>query len=217
VALGLPELGRDELVYNSAVIQHRNIVLARHRKIYLPTYGIFDEARYFARGRDGPSVSVLPSGWKVGILICEDFWHPGLLYLLAIQGVDLILVMAAAPGSGEPDAQPASGGAPSLFSSPSRWSLLARAAAFQYGVYLALANRAGVEEGLVFAGGSLLVDPSGEIVARGPQGGPGTLEAQLSRASLRQSRTPSSHLRDEDPGLMVRALQALPPTDGEAP
>lgn len=209
LAFGLPERGRDELVYNTALIQHRGRILGRHRKVYLPTYGIFDEARYFSRGRAAPPVVELPSGWRVALLVCEDFWHPGLLYLAAMRGADAILVLSAAPGRGQPDRDGGSRETPARFSSPDRWILLARAAAVQYGVYLVLANRAGVEEGLSFAGGSVVVEPSGDILREAPQGIPATLDLELSRDALRGARTPSSHLRDEDPHYMARALQAI--------
>jgi len=215
LALGLAERGRDELVYNTAVLQHQNQLLARHRKVYLPTYGLFDEARYFGRGREAPPVADLPSGWRVGLLVCEDFWHPALLYLLAIQGADLILVLSAAPGRGDPTGPSGKGEySEPLFASPATWSLLARTAAIQYGVFLALANRAGVEGGLSFAGGSMVVDPTGEILATAPQGKTGTIEVALTRRALRGARTPYAHLRDEDPAYLARTLTRLLETEG---
>jgi len=209
VALGLPERGMDELVYNTAVIQHRNQILAKHRKVYLPTYGLFDEARYFGRGRDAPPVVTLPSGWRVGLLICEDFWHPGLIYLLAIQGADVVLVLSAAPGRGDPGEAGEEEETPLLFSSPDTWTLLAQSAAVQYGIYMVLANRGGVEEGLTFAGGSMVVDPEGRVLAQAPHADPGTLEVCLTRQALRGARTPYAHLRDEDPEYLSRALAGI--------
>jgi predicted amidohydrolase len=216
VLLGLPERGEDELVYNSALLIHHHRILAKHRKVYLPTYGPFDEGRYFAPGRDAPPVTTIPPGWRVGILICEDFWHPALHYLLAVQGAHVVVVLSAAPGRGSPDEpshtqaeaeNPAP--APALFSSPERWVLLARAAALQYGVFVVLANRAGVEEGVTFAGGSVVVSPEGRVLARAPQGDPAALGCTLPREQLRQARTPYAHLRDEDPGYLWRALGRL--------
>ena len=160
-----------------------------------------------APARGYPAVVTLPSGWRVGLLVCEDFWHPALLYLLAMKGADLILVMAAAVGRGDPaGASPEAG---PLFSSPATWTLLSRAAALQYGVFLVLANRAGVEEGLTFAGESLVVSPLGGILARAPQAEPWTLDVTLSRLELRRSRSPYAHLRDDDPAYLLRALQGL--------
>jgi predicted amidohydrolase len=210
MALGFPERGDDELVYNTVAVFHGRRVLAAHRKVYLPTYGPFDEGRFFARGRRPPPVVALPTGWRVGLLVCEDFWHPGLLYLLAVQGVDLVLVLAAAPGRGDPSTGE-EGLEPGfdLFSSSGTWTLLARTAAIQYGCFLAIANRAGVEEGVTFAGESVVVAPDGAILGRAPQGEPAVLEAKLSRRLLRRARTPYAHLRDEDPDYLLRALEKL--------
>ena len=216
VVFGLPERGEDELVYNTAVVVHEGRVLLKHRKVYLPTYGLFDESRYYAAGREAPGVTTLPGGWKVGLLICEDLWHPALLYLLAIQGVEVIVVLAAAPGRGDPGAfagdSPPGAEADSpgpLFSSTASWSLLARTAALQYGVFVVIGNRGGVEEGVTFAGESLVVGPDGALLARAPQREPAVLEASLSRGTLRRARTPYAHLRDEDPDFLLRALLAL--------
>jgi len=225
VALGLPERGEDELVYNTAVILHENRVLSLHRKIYLPTYGMFDEGRYFAPGRTPPRVAVLPSGWKVGLLVCEDLWHPSLVYLLAIQGVEAVLVLAAAPGRGQPgegedredhDGGTGTGPSPSfppgprsLFSSQASWTLLARTAAMQYGVFVVIANRAGVEEGVTFAGESTVVAPDGTILGRAPQAEPSVVEVSLHRRDLRRARSPFAHLRDEDPHFLRRALDLV--------
>jgi predicted amidohydrolase len=178
--------------------------------VYLPTYGMFDEGRYFAPGREPPPVIRLPSGWRVGVMVCEDFWHPSLAYLLALQAADVILVLAAAPGRGEP------GDPRALFASTEPWLLLARAAAVQYGVYVVIANRVGVEGGITFAGESLVVSPTGEVLASAPQGEPWTLNVTLTRGVLRRSRTPFSHLRDEDPSFLRRALESLEGgSDGE--
>jgi predicted amidohydrolase len=216
VVMGLPERGEDELVYNSALLVHDRRILAKHRKVYLPTYGPFDEGRYFAPGREAPPVASISIGWRVGILICEDFWHPALHYLLAVQEADVVVVLSAAPGRGSPEMLSETEAEPenahpkqALFSSPDRWVLLARAAALQYGVFLVLANRAGAEEGVTFAGDSVVVSPKGNVLARAPQAGPAVLDCTLPREELRQARTPYAHLRDEDPGFLWRALGRL--------
>ena len=218
VAVGFPERGGDELVYNTSVVVYENRILAKHRKVYLPTYGLFDESRYYAAGREAPPVTTLPTGWKVGLLICEDFWHPSLIYLLATQGAEVVLVQSAAPGRGEPPPETdeeliggrgSSCGSPPLFASTANWMLLARTAALQYGLFLVLANRGGVEEGVTFAGGSTLVGPDGKILAQAPQAEPAVLELSLSREALRRARNPYAHLRDEDPDYLRRALDTL--------
>src|SRR5687768_10071653 len=133
VAVGYAEQGTDGLIYNGAAVIADEVV-HNHRKLYLPTYGMFDEGRYFGRG-DRVSAFEL-NGWRLGILICEDFWHPALAYLLACQQVDALVVMAAAPGRGVWE-----GGEFGPFASSDVWERIARVTAQLHGIYVALCNR----------------------------------------------------------------------------
>ena len=99
VVVGLVDLGLDGVPYNAAVHVRDGAPLFRHRKVYLPTYGMFDEGRFFGRGARVEAYEP-GGGWRAGVLICEDFWHPALMYLAAIQGVHLLMIQAAAPGRG---------------------------------------------------------------------------------------------------------------------
>ena len=198
--VGLPELGEDGVVYNTLAHIGTGRVLHRHRKRYLPTYGMFDEMRWFGRGS---AVEAYPwQGWSVGQLICEDFWHPALTYLLAVQGVNLLLVAAAAPGRGVLGADEGS-----LFASTAVWERMARTMAQLYGIYVALANRVGVEGGVSFAGGSVIVGPEGEVLARAPEGREALIAAELSLEELARSRRPYAHVRDDDPAWILEQLR----------
>lgn len=201
VTVGLPERGRDAITYNSLVVLDRGVVRFRYRKVYLPTYGMFDEARFFGRGRIVEPFQL--ADWRVGFLVCEDFWHPGLVYALAAGGIDLLVVAAAAPGRGGVDAD--TGG----FSSMASWERITRTTAQLYGIWVALANRCGVEGGVTFAGGSLIVGPDGEPVARAPAFEEASLTVELTRDALERARRPFAHLRDEDPGLMRTLLERI--------
>lgn len=203
VVAGLIERGGDEVPYNSAVVLERGTLRHVHRKVYLPTYGMFDEARWFGRGQRLQPVA-LEHGWRAGVLICEDFWHPGLTYVLAAAGIDVLLVLAAGPGRGAWDA-----GERGDFASADAWERIARTTAQLYGIYVALANRCGVEGGVTFAGGSLIVDPSGDVLDRAGTHEPQTLRAPLDPAVLARARRPAYHGRDDDPRLVVRELQRL--------
>ncbi|MEX0893363.1 MAG: nitrilase-related carbon-nitrogen hydrolase [Gemmatimonadota bacterium] len=205
LVLGAIERGVDGLPYNVAAALADGAVGAVQRKIYLPTYGTFDEGRFFARGRT-VTPWTLTGGWRAGVLVCEDLWHPGLAYALAAQDIHLLLVLSAAPGRGAWEGSAAGG----LFASAEPWEHLARAAAHAYGVYVALANRCGVEGGVTFAGGSLVVAPDGALLARAPELEQAALEVELDPAALRAARRPWSHFRDDDPALVRRALEALP-------
>lgn len=200
VILGLVERGEGALPFNTAVHLRNGQVLHRHRKLYLPTYGMFDEGRYFARGRQVRSYTV--GGWRLGLLICEDLWHPALAYLLALDGVDAILVQTAPAGRGVWEGDEHGG----RFANMRAWEQLAGAAATAYGVYVAVANRVGVEHAAVFAGGSFVVAPDGRVLARAEQAREERLTVTLDREALVAARRPFSHLRDEDAHLLQREL-----------
>lgn len=211
VVLGAAEMGQGFVPYNVALHLRGGRVLHRHRKIYLPTYGMFDEARWFGAGRRVRAYDA-GGGWRVGLLVCEDLWHPSLTWLLATAGAHLVVVQAAAVGRGALDGG-ASGG---RFASWPTWEQLACAAAIAYGIYVVVANRVGVEGGCVFAGGSFVVAPSGEVVARADDLAEDRVTVDLSLEAVAAARRPFSHLRDEDPRLVLRELSAiLAATEGE--
>jgi predicted amidohydrolase len=201
---GLVERGEDHLTYNSAVAVRGDTILAVHRKIYLPTYGTYDEGRLFAPGRRSVRTLQVAPGWQAGVLVCEDFWHPAMAYLVALQGADVLLVMSAGAGRGV--AEPGSG---AVFTSWESWELIARTTAMLHGMYVVLCNRVGVEEGLTFAGGSLVVDPSGAVVARAPQLEATHLDVVLERDRVARARHPFAHLRDDDAAVTLHTLERI--------
>lgn len=207
VVLGIVERGRGFVTYNTAVHLRRGAVLHRHRKLYLPTYGMFDEGRYFGAG-DRVRAYDAGGGWRMGLLVCEDLWHPALGYLLALDGADVLLVQTAAAGRGAWEGG-AAGAATGRFASAAAWEQLACAAAVAYGVYVALANRVGVEGSCTFAGGSLVVGPDGSVAARADDRDEDRLTVDLSLERVAAARRPFSHLRDEDPHLVRRELDRL--------
>jgi len=187
--------------FNAALAVRDGAVLFRHRKIYLPTYGMFDEARFFGRGARLDTWSPAP-GWSAGLLVCEDFWHPGLVYALAARGIDLLLVQAAAPGRGVVE-----GGAHGAFASADVWERMARTTAQLYGIYVALANRTGIEGGVTFSGGSVIAAPDGALLALAGDHGENVLHAELSKQAIARARRPYAHARDDDPRLVIAELQ----------
>lgn len=201
--LGFVERGDDLVPYNTAVHLRGERVLHRHRKVYLPTYGMFDEGRYFGRG-DRARVYAAGGGWKMGLLVCEDLWHPSLTYLMAVGGANLVVVQSAGAGRGA-----WAGGAAGRFASWDVWEHLGRAAAVAYGYYLVVANRVGVEGPLVFCGGSMVIGPDGSIVARGDDLSEDRLTVDLDLEAVAAARRPFAHARDEDRHLLARELARL--------
>lgn len=201
VVLGVVERGPGFVPFNTALHLREGRVLHAHRKVYLPTYGMFDEGRYFGAG-DRARAYDAGGGWRVGLLVCEDLWHPALAYLLATAGADLLLVQSAAAGRGAWDGG-AGGG---RFASWGAWESLAVAAATAYGVYVAVANRVGVEGAAVFCGGSFVVGPDGRVLARADDLREDRVTVDLSREEVARARRPYAHARDEDPHLVLREL-----------
>lgn len=204
VVVGTIERDGAFVPYNAMLHLRGGRVLHRHRKVYLPTYGMFEEGRYFGRG-DTARAYDAGGGWRVGLLVCEDLWHPALGWLLAAQGAHLIVAQSAAAGRGA-IAGGASGG---RFASWDAWEHLARAAAIAYGCYVALANRVGVEGALCFAGGSMIIAPDGAVLARADDLGEDRIDAELSLEAVAAARRPYAHVRDDDPRLVARELHRI--------
>jgi predicted amidohydrolase len=156
ILVGFVEEGESG-VHNSTALLTGGKTIHVHRKLYLPTYGLFQEERFFAAGRR-LEPAVLPWG-KVGVLICEDLWHPELSRRLAVAGVKLIICPSAGPGRI---------GAGELPESHESWEVITRATSLLHTCWVVYCNRVGWEEGSFYSGSSHVVRPGGEIVDRAP-------------------------------------------------
>lgn len=156
VLLGFVEEGESG-VHNSAALLAGGKAVHVHRKLYLPTYGLFQEERFFAAGRRLEPVQ-LPWG-KAGVLICEDLWHPELSRRLAVAGAELVICPSAGPGRV---------GAGDLPASHEGWEIVTRATALLHSCWVVYCNRVGWEEGTFYSGGSHIVRPGGEVLDRAP-------------------------------------------------
>jgi NAD+ synthase (glutamine-hydrolysing) len=165
VALGFYEVFGNRL-YNSglyATLGGPHAGIRRiHRKIFLPTYGVFDEERFVEAGR---SVQAFDTAWgRAALLICEDAWHSFTPMLAALDGAQLIIIPSASPARGVMAGDDTAGRPVSL----ARWSRLAQDIAGEHGVYVALAQLVGFEGGKAFPGGSILAGPRGDLLVQGP-------------------------------------------------
>jgi len=170
-----------------------------HRKVYLPTYGLFDEGRYLG---PGDRVRAFDTRFgRLGLLICEDFWHLSPPYLLWLDGADILLLTSASPGRG----MEVTGKLDST-----RWVELANQMyATFFGDFVIHANRVGFEDGINFWGGSSVFDPGGELVAQAPYFEEALLTATLDLGAIRRRRIRLPLLRDERPYLVLRELQRI--------
>ncbi len=174
-------------------------VLHVHHKVYLPTYGLFDEGRFFAWG---DSVRAFDTRFgRVGLLICEDFWHASPPYLLWLDGADLMLFSSASPGRGLT-------GQDKLDSA--RWvEHVCKAYASMFTSFVVHCNRVGFEDGLLFWGGATVNDPNGELLAQGPYFEESLTLIPMDLNQLRRTRARLPLLRDERTNLVRNELDRL--------
>lgn len=196
VALGFYERWRRRL-YNSAayLTPEDGVWKVRHvhRKMFLPTYGIFDEARFVE-----PGTEVRPFDTRfgrMGLLVCEDMWHSLPPTILALGGAELLLVVSASPArdfGSLAKGQPGNGQPGNL----ARWERLATGAALEHGVFVAVAQLVGSEGGKLFPGGSLAVGPDGRVLARGPLLDDGVTLVGLDASAIDRARVETPLLAD---------------------
>ena len=198
VAGFVEEDARHRFYIASAYISSRQLVHIHH-KGYLPTYGLFDEGRFFAAG---DAVRAFDTRFgRAGILICEDFWHASPPYLLWMDGADLFLLTSASPGRGL-------GKLPALESA--RWvEDINRGYANLFTSFVMHSNRAGFEDGLNFWGGSTIYNPNGELIARGAYHEEALVMAEIDLEQLHRTRARLPLLRDERPTLTLSELQRI--------
>jgi NAD+ synthase (glutamine-hydrolysing) len=138
---------------DAAALLHRGEVVTRTAKHHLPNYGVFDEYRYFVRGDRLPIFRL--HGVDVAIAVCEDLWQEGgPVAVVGQAGAGLLISPNASPYEKEKD--------------DVRLELCARRAR-EAGCALVYVNQVGGQDELVFDGDSIVVDASGELVARAGQ------------------------------------------------
>jgi NAD+ synthetase len=164
LAIGFYEVWRNRL-HNSALYATLGGTEAGihhiHRKIFLPTYGVFDEERFVEPGR---GITAFDTRWgRAAMLVCEDAWHSLVPTLAALDGAQLMLIPSATPargiGVGQGDGRPAN---------LDRWDRLAQAISEEHGVFTAVAHLVGFEGGKGFVGGSVVTGPRGDVRIHGP-------------------------------------------------
>lgn len=185
----------DARFHNAALYLSGGRIQHIHHKVYLPTYGLFDELRYLAPGDRFRAFAAPLHGarprrpWNAGILICEDMWHPSAVALLARQGVELLLCPSSSPGRG------ISHGA--ALGTAHSYDHMTRSYSQLFSTYLVYCNRVGFEDGVGFWGGSRVLGPDGAAVGE-PAGGEEELVwHRLDLGTLRRVRLAYPLLRDE--------------------
>lgn len=145
----------NEHFSNSALYFGRGQLISQHDKVYLPNYGMFEEARYFKAGIIFESFVVNEN--RVSMVICEDLWHKNVHHDLIVQNPDIIIALVASPARG--------------FSTDGleiqkQWYEIIKRVAVECSAQLIFVNRVGFEDGIGFWGGSCILNEKGEIVVQ---------------------------------------------------
>ena len=210
VAVGFYERHRDR-VHNAAMYAELGGddpgVLHVHRKVFLPTYGVFQEDRFV---EPGAGFAAFDTAWgRAALLVCEDAWHSISATLAALDGAQAIFVLSASPAHGtEPG--------PGVPGNVERWDRLVRGISEEHTVWTATCQLTGFEGGKGFPGGSMAVDPRGRVVARSPLWEEALLRVELDDELLMDARTRSPLLADLE-AAFPRILAASPATRRPVP
>ena len=199
IAIGFVESTRDYRFYNSAVYLEGGEIVHLHRKVYLPTYGLFDEQRYLACGDRFRAFDTRFG--RLGMLICEDFWHMSAPYILAMDGATTLLFLSSSPGRGLTEDE--------RLGSTISWQRLTSTTATFLNSRVLYCNRVGFEDGVNFWGGSEAIAPSGATIVRAKLLEEDFVLAELKEGELRRERIFSPLMRDENLSLTLRELQRV--------
>jgi len=199
IAVGFVEVSADYRFFNSSLYLEDGMIRHVHRKVYLPTYGMFDEQRYLARGEQFRAFDT--KFGRVGMLICEDMWHLSAPYILAMDGATTIICLSSSPGRGIT--------AEESLGSTSAWQKLTSTTAMFLNSRILYCNRVGYEDGVNFWGGSECIDPSGRVCMRGKILEEDFVLAQMEEGALRRERIFSPMMRDENLLVTIKELRRI--------
>jgi predicted amidohydrolase len=196
------EESADHRLFIAAALIEDGAIRHVHRKLFLPTYGLFDERRFFAAG---DVLRAVPSrlGVGLGIGVCEDFWHLPVPQLLALDGAQILINVSSSPGRDLAATNEVGLG------TATSWRTLMRTYAQLTTSFVVFCNRVGVDESISFWGGSEVIAPNGQAVFSAPLYDEGLYFVEISPADIRRERIALPLLRDERLELQVRELSRI--------
>jgi predicted amidohydrolase len=192
VVLGFYE-DDDGKLYNSALyatLGEHPVIRHVHRKLFLPTYGVFDEERFVSRGRTIDAFDT-PHG-RAAMLICEDACHSVAVTIAALRGAQILYIPSASPGRGLEDVEP---------SNVRMWRDIMRVAAAEHGIFIAYAGLVGFEGGKGFTGASRLMGPFGDLRVEAPFDGAAIVRSTISLQDVGIARAALPALGDLESNL----------------
>jgi predicted amidohydrolase len=184
IIFGMPELSEKAkaTIFNTAVFVGPKGFIGKYRKMYLPTHSVFEEKRYFRPGYQTAAFTTALG--NIGLCICYDLFFPEVCRLTRLKGAQLIVSISASPAVRR-----------------SFFEILTAARALENTAFLAYVNLVGVEEGLQFWGGSRLVSPTGDILAKAKYDEEDFVMCEVDYNDIRPAETFIPTLRDLRPEL----------------
>jgi predicted amidohydrolase len=184
IIFGMPELSEktEATIFNTAVFVGQKGFIGKYRKMYLPTHSVFEEKRYFRPGYKTAAFNT-PLG-NIGLFICYDIFFPEVCRLTRLKGAELLICISASPAVRR-----------------SYFEILTAARAVENTAFLAYVNLAGVEDGLQFWGGSRLVSPTGDLLAKAKYDEEDLVICEIDYNDIRPAETFIPTLRDLRPEL----------------
>lgn len=199
VSFGMVELTEQFEIKNTQVYLENGKITAKHRKVYLPTYGVFEEKRYFTPGNRFRAFDAKIG--RIGMLICEDMWHLSSNLVLAQDGALIIFASSAGllrsmQAKGKPD-------------NIAAWENLNRTCAHNFTSYFVFCNRVGSEDGLMFWGGSEILDPFGKPLVKAPYFEEALVTGEIDLIKLKHARVHTTLLSDERLDIVTDELERI--------
>lgn len=196
------EESEDHRLFIAAALLEEGSVRFVHRKLFLPTYGLFDERRFFAAGEVVRAVDSR-LGVRIGIALCEDFWHMAVPETLAMDGAQVLVNVSASPGRDLAAVNEVGLG------TAGSWRNLMRTYAQLTTSFAIFCNRVGMDETISFWGGSEVIAPSGDPLFSAPFFDEGLYLVDVELGDVRRERVGLPLLRDERPELHLRELRRI--------
>ncbi len=188
-------------IFNSAFYMEAGEVKFTHKKVYPPDYGMFEEIRYFSKGREA-DVHETKFG-KLGVLVCEDLWHISLPLLQALKGAKMIIAIASSP------TRLALNSKSKILKNYEINSEHHKAYARLLSLYMVFCNRVGYEDGVNFWGGSEIVDPFGIVDKCAKFFDEDLIISEVNMASVKRARQLARHFLDEDVNFLRNEVKLL--------
>ncbi|HEX6511865.1 MAG TPA: nitrilase-related carbon-nitrogen hydrolase [Chloroflexota bacterium] len=200
LVVGFVEETPDYHYYISGLFMEQGQTRHVHRKVYLPTYGMFTDQRYFG---EGDRVEAFDTSFgRCGLLICEDIWHNSTVSILAADRANYLISINSSPGRGV-----VTGGR--TLGSSDAVEMLNRMYAQFFTSFVIFCNRVGYEDGINFWGGSEVIGPDGECLGKAPYFEESLTCVDVDPSALRRVRISLPLLRDEKLELTVREYQRI--------